>query len=417
MFDQTMIDRAELVIKQATLRLMKHPETCLYSGVMMMGDTLIVPKPLPFTARTDGFNSEFGVGFLIGLTLEEVTGLRLHETLHVVLKHIPRHRDLWKEDAHLANASMDHVVNNIIMDLKGYGEWIKLPKGGHCDRRFRGWSVREVYDYLKTGNSVKPDSPLPRGKPERGQTNDMPPRRTLNIGGEEFSLDALDEHIPFEGDSEDIKKLIEDVNEALQQGAMLAGRVGSKVPREIAESMAPEVDWNRELADFYSEFSRGADEPTWRTLNRRRIVDDIIAPSVECETLDELLFCIDTSGSISQDALNASGAALVSLCEAVPPRRVRVLWWDTAVRAEQVFTDDYSGLLRLLKPSGGGGTKISCISDYVIKNDISANCMVVLTDGFVEGGIQWKTTIPSLWLITHNKSLNVPSGVRKVNFN
>jgi predicted metal-dependent peptidase len=428
MYTQEQLAKAELVVKQATLRLMKHPQTCLYSGVMLMGDTVIVPKPLPFTANTDGFNSNYGVGFLLGLTLEEITGLRLHETLHIVLKHIPRHRDLWREDAQLANVSMDHAVNNIIMDLPGYGEWIKLPKGGVCDRRFKGWSVRQIYDYLKTGKSHDPNTPLPQGNPQRGpgkpqqgqgqgQTSASSQHETVTIGGEKFDLETLDEHIPFEGTKEDLQKLSKDINEALQQGSMLAGRMGSKVPREITESMELDVDWRAETAEFLTDLSRGREEASFRRFNRRRLVDDIIAPSCFDETMDELIYAPDTSGSITGEMLAEAGEQLASLCELLRPKRVRVLWWDTRVHGEQVFEDNYDNLRHLLKPVGGGGTRIGCISDYINKHQLDANCMVVITDGYLESSVQWNTSIPSLWLVTGNKQLSVPHGVRLVKYN
>lgn len=427
MYTQEQLAKAELVVKQATLRLMKHPETCLYSGVMLMGDTIIVPKPLPFTACTDGFNSEYGVGFLLGLTLEEITGLRLHETLHIVLKHIPRHTDLWREDPALANTAMDHAVNNIIITLKGYGEWIKLPKGGVCDPRFKDWSVRQIYDYLKTGKAHDPKTPLPQGTPQRnegqgqgqgqGQGSVPSPRGTVTIGGEKFDLGSMDEHQPYTGDTEDAKKLSRDINEALQQGGMLAGRMGSKVPRVIAESMELDVDWKAETAEFLTDMSRGREEASFRRFNRRRLVDDIIAPSSFDETMDELIYAPDTSGSITAEMLNEAGGQLASLCELLQPKRVRVLWWDTRVHGEQVFEGNYDNLRNLLKPIGGGGTRIGCVSDYIKEHQLDANCMVVITDGYLESSIQWDTTVPSLWLVTGNKQLSVPDGVRLVKYN
>lgn len=420
MFTQEQIDKANLVVKQATLRLMKQPETCLYSGVMLMGDTIIVPKPLPFTARTDGFNSEYGVGFLLGLTLEEVTGLRLHETLHIVLKHIPRHMDLWRIDAKLANVAMDHAVNNIIIALKGYGEWIKLPKGGVCDPRFAGWSVRQIFDYLRTGQPHDPNSPLPKGKPQPGpgKPQDSTPSQngSLTIGNETFDLGTMDEHTPYEGSPEDVQKLSRDINEALQQGSILAGRVGAKMPRAVAESLELEVDWRDETADFMTEMSRGREEASFRRFNRRRLVDDIIAPSCFDETMDELIWAVDTSGSITGQILGEAGEQLASLCELLRPKRVRVLWWDTRVHGEQVFEDNYDNLRNLLKPVGGGGTRIGAICDYINERHIDANCMIVVTDGYL-GSIKWDTTIPSLWLVTSNKHLTAPEGVRLVKYN
>ena len=65
-------------LKKAHLRLMRHPETCLYSGIILMGKSEVEDKE--YNAYTDGKNKRYSMQFLATLTLEEVTGLVLHET-------------------------------------------------------------------------------------------------------------------------------------------------------------------------------------------------------------------------------------------------------------------------------------------------------------------------------------------------
>jgi len=52
---------AELKLKKAHIRLMRHPETCLYSGIILLGDTQVVDEDdeVP-TACTDGINTYYG---------------------------------------------------------------------------------------------------------------------------------------------------------------------------------------------------------------------------------------------------------------------------------------------------------------------------------------------------------------------
>ena len=151
-------------LKKAHMRLIQHPETCLYAGVIMMGESSIIDTCS--TAYTDGFNKRYGSGFMSALDDLELAGLVLHENLHVILKHLPRHTDLWKADPRLANAAADYVANAIIVAIKDKN-LCRLPEGGLYDERFIGWSVREVYDYLKTGQ--------PKNKPGGGgQGNPSP---------------------------------------------------------------------------------------------------------------------------------------------------------------------------------------------------------------------------------------------------
>jgi prepilin-type processing-associated H-X9-DG protein len=87
-----------------------------------------------------------------------------------------------------------------------------------------------------------------------------------------------------------------------------------------------------------------------------------------------------------------------------------VIWWDTHAHGEQVFQGNYAGLQHMLKPMGGGGTRVSCVSEYLVKENINAECVILFTDGHVEPNIKWTHQAPLLWVITANKDLNVPVG-------
>jgi predicted metal-dependent peptidase len=407
-------------LKKAHLRLMRHPETCLYSGIILMGKSEVEDEP--YTAYTDGKNKRYSSQFLATLNLEEVTALVLHENLHVALMHLVRHKAMMKEDRQLANAAMDYVVNDIIMSLVDK-TLCKLPKGGCYDPKFHNWSVREVWDYLRTGQHGKTpppgqsqgqgkgDTPA-QGKPERSENE-------VTIGGESYSIGGMDEH-DEQGEAglgdmteEQVKEFAESVDEAVRQGGMLAGRFGAKVPRIISEMLTPKVDWRKETAEFVTSVTKGQDEYSWRRFNRRHLASDYYLPTTENEKLGEWVVALDTSGSISTEDITEFATELQALCNLCSPERVRVLWWDTAVHGEQVFEGDYSELHKMLKPLGGGGTRVGCVSEYMVKESIKADCMIVMTDGYVEDKPVWDTTIPSLWLVTLNRSFTPPSG-RKV---
>ena len=136
----------ETRLKKAHVALMKHPETALYSGVILMGENSIIEEKT--TAYTDGRNKKYGRDFISKLTDAELRGLILHENLHVALKHIPRFKKEFKDNPMLVNASADYVVNDVIMNLQDK-HFCSLPQGGLYDAKYHNWSVREVYDDLK----------------------------------------------------------------------------------------------------------------------------------------------------------------------------------------------------------------------------------------------------------------------------
>lgn len=390
----------EVRIKRGHIAMMKHPETALYAGVMMMGETSVEDKPI--TAYTDGVNKRYGRAFLTAMCKEdaEVNGLILHENLHIVLRHTLYGRDMFMENKDRANRAADYVVNGIIMAIKDK-KLVKLPEGGCYDPRFDNMNMRQVYNILKDeeggggGGKGRPD---PNGDPSNGNGS----------GGGEYQFDEHD----FNADmtDEELKEMDSKIDRAIREGAILAGRLGVDLPRAITEMLEPHVDWRKEFADFVSSTCKGKDEYTWRKFNRRVISNDIYLPTVENETIGEVVVAIDTSGSIGEAELNAFASELVSICEAVSPDAVRVLWWDTKVHGEQLFTDNYDQIGSMLKPLGGGGTKVSCVSDYINKKKINAECVLVFTDGYLEHDVKWDISAPTLWLVTDNKSWTPPSG-------
>ena len=422
------MSKQETRVKKAHIALMKHPETALYSGVMLMGKSEVVDSGCP-TAYTDGVNKVYGRKFLESVDTEpKVRGLVLHENLHVALKQLPRGKDMWEENRKLSNIAADMVVNNIIEDIKGTVNGsseriVELPDGAVYDPMFQNWSMREVYNYLKKNCKQKPKPQ--KGKPcdnpsGGGQSNDPADAGsgdsdgdTITINGKTYDLSNSDEHDLTnlkDLTHEQVKEINDAIDKALREGGMLAGRMGAKIPRSISDLLEPKVDWRDALREFVSSAIKGKDEFTWRKMNKRHLANDIYLPSMENETIGEIVIAIDTSGSIGSEQITEFATELVSICDLCSPEKVRVLWWDTDVHGEQVFVGDYQNIAGLLKPMGGGGTHVSCVNGYINKERINAECVIVFTDGYVESDIAWTIPSPTLWMVTENKSFEPPVG-------
>ena len=386
-------------IKKGHIALMKHPETALWGGVMMMGSTEVVDEAI--TAYTDGINKKYGRAFLTAIcpTQAEVNGLILHENLHIGLRHHLHGADMFREDGDKANKAADYVVNDMITEIsKKYPELVQLPKGGLYDPQYHNMSMREIYKLLKSkkgggGGGGKPDKEGEKGS---------------GSGGGEYEFDKHDFGKPMT--QEEAKDMDGKIDRAIREGALLAGRLGIDLPRSVTDLLNPVIDWKKELADFVTSSCKGKDEYTWRKFNRRLISNDIYLPTVENETIGEVVVAIDTSGSIGQQQLNEFASELVSICDAVSPDAVRVLWWDTKVHGEQLFTDNYDQIGSMLKPLGGGGTRVSSVAEYINKKKINAECVLVFTDGFLESDVVWDISAPTLWMVTENRNWTPPTG-------
>lgn len=419
----------ETRIKKAHITLMQHPSTALYSGVIASGKNEVVDAQKEggkFTAYTDGINKVYCREYVAEYDSEaKLRGLILHENLHVALKQIPRHRDL-EHDHKLLNYAMDFVVNDIIKNTEGVTGYSKeqlvaLPDGALYHPMFHDWAVRKVYNYLKQRKD-EVDQASEKGEylepcPEQSKSSSGGEDET-NIDEALRSMDSgTDEHRfgeVTEMDAEQIKKMEGDIDKALRQGGMLAGRMGATIPRVIGDLLEPKVDWREVLREFVQSAMRGKDEYTWRKMSKPYLANDMYIPSMHSETMGELVVAIDTSGSIDNEQISEFASELASICEVCSPEKVRVLWWDTKVHGEQVFVGNYQDIAKMLKPLGGGGTHVGCVSDYMIKNSVNAEVLVIFTDGYVENDIKWEVSAPTMWFVTQNGRFDPPNGGRMV---
>ena len=389
-------DAQETRIKRGHMTLMKHRDTALYSGVMLMGSSEVADN-VP-TAYTDGVNKKYGRKFLESIADEsKVRGLILHENLHVALKQVAHGRSMFNDNPKLANLAADFVVNDVIVNItatlpNSRERLVELPDGGFYDPMFHDWSMRQVFNYLKKNCKDK-------NSEKDGE---------VEVNGKTYDLSNGDEHdFPTEGDTKDIN---DKVDRALREGGMLAGRMGGNMPRVISDLLTPKVDWREALREFVSSAMKGKDEFTWRRMNKRHLANDVYLPSMENETIGEIIVAIDTSGSIGSHEITEFATELASICDVVSPERVRVLWWDTKVHGEQIFDGQYNDIASLLKPRGGGGTRASCVNEYINQEKLTAECVLMFTDGYLESDLHWAIPCPTLWMITRNNSFEPPVG-------
>lgn len=387
---------AEQRVQRAHVALMKHPDYCLYSGVFMIGKVEI-KDDVP-TACTNGRDVEYGRAFIDKLSEGGVKGVILHENLHKAFRHTTMWKHLYKEHPQMANMACDFVINLMIVDTdKGRGD-VVLPKEGLYDPKYRGWDSQQVFNDLKeqakkgsvhvktVGDQQGKDIPVEKGK------------QYVLVGA-----DSLDEH-DWEGaqemGKEEQEALAKDIDQALRQGAILAGKMKGNVPREVSEALEAKVDWREALREFVNSFCMDKDESTWRRPSRRWIDQDVYMPSLIGESVGRIVVAIDTSGSIGGEEIGQFLGEVRKICETVRPDGIDLMYWDMEVcQHEKYEQDELGNLLSSTKPKGGGGTDPQCVVDYIKAHKLKPECAVVLTDGYVGSwGEGWEC--PTLWGIT-----------------
>ena len=370
---------AEQRIERCHVGLMKHPNFVAYSGLLMIGGVSV--KDTCPTAYTNGRDVTYGRGFVDSLDDDaELRGVILHETKHKMYRHLTTWQSLWKQNRQVANMACDYVINLEIKDEEEKsGKYVLLPKCGLYDEKYRGMSSKEVFDQLML-NPPPPDG-----------------------GGQGDGDGGIDEHgweEAQEMSEEAVKELTKEIDSAIRQGAILAGKVGGNVDRSFTDLMSSEVDWKEALREFVSTVCNGKDDSTWRRPNRRWLQHDIYMPSTVSESMGRLCIAVDTSGSIGGDDINKFLSEVVSVMNNVNPELVDLLYWDGEVAGHEVYgVGEGDKLMASTKPKGGGGTSPSCITRYLKDKDIKPEACIVLTDGYVGGDWGGDWSCPVLWAI------------------
>lgn len=377
-------------VQKAHVWLMKNPKYCLYSGIFMVGTTS-VEDDVP-TAYTDGANVKYGREFIETLSEQELRAVILHENLHKAFRHTTVWKHLYKEWPQVANMACDYVINLMIHDSDTTGNDVKLPECGLLDNKYRGLDAGTVFRMIKNEANNTGSVHVKTAGNQQGQ--DVPVSDVSN---------GMDDHDWENANSmtnEEREQLARDIDQALRQGAILAGKMKGNVPREVTDALTSKVDWRDALRDFVTSFCQDKDESTWRKPSRRWIGEDVYMPSMIGESVGRIVVGIDMSGSIGPQEIGQFLGEVRTICESVKPEGIDLLYWDTEVcQHEKYDQDQLDNLLSSTKPKGGGGTDPQCIPDYMKAHKINAECVVILTDGYVSSwGQGW--SCPTLWGIT-----------------
>jgi len=405
---------AEQRIQRAHVSLMQSKRFCLFSGVFMVGKVTVDEEIN--TAYTNGRDVTYGRGFVDSLNDKQLAFLIVHEAMHKAYRHMTVWQALAKEDQHLTNVAMDFVINLEIQDADPYGEDVSMPRDqdgelmGCLDERFRGMDTKQVYDILKKeGKGGKPRKGTGKGKESNGGTTSEGGGNGHDQGQNEESSECLDEHDwdnAREMTQEEKEELSREIDSALREGSILAGKMKGNIPRGIGDLLHPKVDWKEAMREFIKVSTRGGDQSTWRKPNRRYLANGIIMPSAESHKAKTIVIGTDASGSIEGELLNAFLSEVVSVANDVNPECIELLYWDSHVASRETYRDsEVANIIHSTKPKGGGGTQPECVPKFMVDEAIDAQCTVMLTDGYFYGGCgDWsKTNAPVLWCVIGNK--------------
>ena len=404
--------------------LVKYP---FIGSVAMSMDMIPVRDIRVNTACTDGNDMYFNIAFLSSLNDDERQFVLAHEVWHAVLLHLVRRHS---RDAQLFNIATDMEVNYMLTN-----DGFKMPSG--CLLPEKGWEgkcAEEIYELLlkkqkknKNANGSASDS----GSPGSGKSNDSDSSKSDQLSGQ------FDKHV-YDSDAENEPKVVSDpkelgitdkygrvgfdkdfkpkvgkdfadkMRETIVSSAQYAemvnkGDLPANVKALVAKTLTPEVKWEEVLAQFVTQCYHGSIRK-WIPPNRRRVHEDLYIQSRHSSKI-RLVMGIDTSGSTSNDRGKFLGE-LVSLVKSFGSFELTLIECDAEIGSVNFYTqdDDISSIIENgeYEMTGGGGTAMEPIFDYVNENHIDADCICIMTDGYIDNIPKNPTGLPTLWVITKN---------------
>lgn len=423
---------SESKIKGCIKRLLLSRMRILYNhgfyGLLLMHMIYAVSEEIE-TACTDGVRITFGIDFLDSLSDSELDFVMMHEILHVVLQHCFR-GDV--EDPEAYNIAADIVVNSNIMlengmkassiTLSKYGTSMHVAPDG---KEGHEYTAEQVYVMLpknlnkkgnnkshgsadgraKKGNNKSPGSAVGRAKKEISKEQHQPVR-------------VWDDHSRWGKYEEDDTlrdvwvKRFEDAAEAIKirDPSNARGLLPAFAERILKELKKTQTDWRTILNDFIQE---EVVDYSFAPPDRRFDDSPFFLPDFNGkeDRVEDILFMIDTSGSMSDDMI---AAAYSEVKGAIDQFNGKLKGWlgffDAAIIKPQPFSDENE--FKIIKPAGGGGTDFQIIFEYVfhhMSDKLSAS-IIILSDGYAPFPLEKLAGgIPVLWLL-NNEEVNPPWG-------
>lgn len=341
------------------------------------------------TAGTNGTVCKYNPDFVAKWDDEQIFGLVLHESCHVVLMH------MWRRDGRdpgLWNYANDAIINAYIKS-RGY----KLPDGGvHVDWVRDEHSSEYVYDKLKKDQQAQQGNGKKDGSGDDADGSGQPSAGGFDGTGD--LEDAIDEATRTDMEASIV---------AAAKMAKECGHGSSLIDRVLENVGTSKVRWQDVTRSMMTE-SAAADYSYIRP-SRRFIGAGLYLPSLRTENLGGLAVGFDTSGSMGQRECDQIAAELQAIVDDLQPSFVEVIYCDSRVANVQRFERDEP--LRL-KPKGGGGTRFEPVFEHVMDSGEHYCGMIYFTD--MEGDLDECTDpgIPVIWADIGRYHPDAPFGTR-----
>jgi len=343
---------------------------------------IVVTKAIP-TLAINPYKMMINPDFFEALTPNQRKTAMAHEVQHLALMHCDIERQ-GERNAKKWNYAGDYVINLALVNA-GFDE---IP-GWLYDTQYENMSTEEVYELLPDGekpNSLGEDIQAGKGNPSDDPDSKSPSPQEIKEKLEQLILKAA--------------------VQSEMAGENIAGMVPSDVLRTIDSIRNPIIPWQELLMQYMLDYDKS--DYTMARPNRR-YMPDFILPSLHNESIGNVMFICDASGSIGQKEFEKFYSEGIAAREILNPTKFTIASFDTKIQS--LFEYHKEEYMDCPKLAGGGGTAIMPVLKLI--EDTQPDVAVIFTDGYFydhRGYESIENTVPIIWLIDSNPNFNAPFG-------
>lgn len=384
------LDVRDRLTKARVKMLLKHP----FWGNLATRLKLVESSEWCQTAATDGRHFYYCTDFINKLDDDELVFLFGHEVGHCVYNHMSRrgdrHPQVW-------NMAGDYLVNDMLIENNVGKKINKVPI--LWDAQYRSMTAEEVYDKLME-NAVEIQVTLDMHLDGDGQE-----------GQDGKGSDGKSKSSGIKIDEETMKKIRDEIKEAVLQSAQAAGagNTPAGIRRLIQQFTAPKMRW-QDLLRIQLESSLKNNYSFMRPSRKSWHTGAVLPGMLPAEHLD-IAVGIDTSGSISDDMVRDFLSEIKGMMDMYTTYSILVFSFDTEVYNPVVFSDDNGEDIAEYDAQGGGGTDFEVCWRYMKDNDIMPKQFIMFTDGYPYGSWGDENYCDTLFVVHGNETIQAPFGL------
>ena len=384
MTDEKVLQLREKVISARSALMKEHP---FFALLLMHLKYVVVPEMEQIS--TNGICVFFDLWHLERYGKKELELLLCHQAMHIISGDMLRpSREAGDEFHYLCDVRVNEELKKCGFNTNSYVYVRSMPeakkKGAFGAPRYRRMADSDeywdkVFDFGETGTVIleAADADFWLKRPVSKATI----KEAWESRGK-FYAKTLDES--FEKNS---------AGKGRSYTSLLLERKFKLKEKRVA-------DWKRILREFVEEqtFDYSFCPPDKRFGDGEFFLPDFNEKEY---VVKDVLFMVDTSGSILDEDLDDFYSELKSIAEQFGECiNCSLGFFDSEIKEPQTFESVVE--LKKIIPYGKGGTSYSCIFEYVAKKRLQPACIIIFTDGECEYPEEKDAMgIPVLWIINN----------------